>query len=203
MKPLQIGMPGYRLNEYKIILSPHADLEEKIKKVRVSFSEEFKTTNAIYGRPHLTLAHFFQYEMKEERITNKLKQIAMAYRPFKAELKDFGSYPAHSIFINMTSKLSVQALVKEIRTEAQKLMKVDEEHKPHFILEPNFIIGRKLLPWQYEQGWHLYSHKHFTARFIADGFLLLKREVGGKNYEIVQRYHFENMLMGVTQGQLF
>lgn len=203
MNDLKNLMPGYRLNEYKIILSPHADLEEKIDKVRSSFAKEFKTDKAVYGRPHLTLVHFYQHDMKEERLTNKLKQIAMAYPPFKVQLKDFGCYPSHSIFINMTSKLPVQALVKEIRTGAQKLMKTDDEHKPHFILEPNFIIGRKLLPWQYEQGWHLYSHKHFTASFIADGFLLLKREVGSKNYQIVQRYSLENMLMGVKQGQLF
>ena len=196
-------MPGYRLHEYKIIVTPHQDLENKIMKVRNDFAETFKTGVAVGGRPHLVLAHFHQYALNQERITNRLQQIAMGYPPFKVELRDFGSFPAHSIFINATSKLPLQGLVKEIRTGAQRLMKLDEEHKPWFSHEPNFIIGRKLLPWQYEKGWELYQHKHFTARFIADAFLLLKRPAGTKSFQIVQRFSLENMIVGARQGQLF
>ncbi len=196
-------MPGYRLNEYKIILTPHKDLEEKIMKLRNDFANVFKTEHSLSGRPHLTLAHFYQYDMRQERITNRLHQVAMGYPAFKVELKGFGSFPTHSIFINATSKIPLQGLVKEIRSEAQRLMKLDDEHKPHFILEPNFSIARKLLPWQYENGWQMYQHKNFTGRFIADAFLLLKRPAGSGPYQIVRRFALENMIVGATQGQLF
>ncbi len=82
-------------------------------------------------------------------------------------------------------------------------MKLNDDHKPHFILEPHLTIARKLLPWQYEKGWQEYSHRHFTGRFIADAMLLLKRPAGELKYQVVQRFEFQNLLIGTKQGELF
>lgn len=141
--------------------------------------------------------------MFESRIVTHFKTIAMGFPKFKIELKDYGSFPSHTIYINITSKIPVQNLVKQIRSETQRLMKLDDDNKPHFILEPHLTIARKLLPWQYEQGWLEYSHKHFTGRFIADGMLLLKRPVGEMKYEIARRFEFQNLPSGTKQGELF
>src|SRR6202012_6046891 len=125
------------------------------------------------------------------------------YCPFKVELKDFGSFPSHTIFINVTSKLPIRGLVNEIK-DVQRLMKPNKDHKPHFIMEPHLTIARKLLPWQYEKGWNEYSHKHFTGRFIADAMLLLKRPVGEIKYQIVKRFEFQNLFVEtIKQGDLF
>ena len=132
-----------------------------------------------------------------------LKVIAMGHHPIKVELKDFGSFPSHTIYINVTSKVPIQNLVKGIRSEAQRLMKLNEDHKPHFILEPHVTIARKLQPWQYEKGWLEYSTKHFTGRFIADGMLLLKRSPEENKYQIVQRFEFMNLPVATKQGELF
>jgi len=82
-------------------------------------------------------------------------------------------------------------------------MKLNDDNKPHFILEPHLTIARKLLPWQYEKGWLEYSHRHFTGRFIADAMLLLKRPVGELKYEIARRFEFQNLPVGIKQGDLF
>ena len=138
--------------------------------------------------------------MMEERIINRLKAIAMGYPPFKVELKDFGSFPSHTIYINVTSKVPVQGLVKEIRSEAQRLLKLNDDNKPHFILEPHLTIARKLKPWQYEKGWLEYSNKSFTGRFIADSMVLLKRPVGEMKYQAVMRFEFQNLTGGNKTG---
>ncbi|WP_315819812.1 hypothetical protein [Paraflavitalea speifideaquila] len=100
------------------------------------------------------------------------------------------------------TKLPIQNLVREIR-DAQRLMKLDNEHKPYFIDEPHLTIARKLLPWQYEKGWLEYSHRHFTGRFIADSMLLLKRRAGDRSYQIAQRFEFMNLPVSTKQGELF
>ena len=203
MKDLSNTIPGYGVYEYLLVLNPHEELRNRIIAAKTDFFNSYQAETAKWGKPHLTLVNFVQYQMLEERIINRLKIIAMGYHPLKIELKDFGSFPAHTIYINVTSKIPIQNLVKQIRTNAQKLIKLNNDNTPHFMLEPHITIARKLLPWQYEKGWLEYSHKHFTAKFIADGMLLLKRPVGQLKYEIVQRFQFQNLPVNTTQGELF
>jgi 2'-5' RNA ligase len=197
-----IQIPGYRYNEYLLVLSPHEELWNKIKKAKEEFSEKYQCEQAKWGKPHITLVNFVQFEMMEEKLLNRLKTIAMGYSPFKVELKDYGSFPSHTIYINIESKQQVQNLTKELRP-AQRLMTLNKENKPHFIDNPHLTVARKLLPWQYEKGWQEYSHKHFSGRFIADGMLLIKRRIGDKAYQIVQRFEFMNLPVSTKQGELF
>ncbi|WP_462253079.1 2'-5' RNA ligase family protein [Ferruginibacter sp.] len=203
MKDLSNTIPGYRVYEYLLVLSPHEELRNKIMGVKKDFYDKYQAETARWGKPHITLVNYLQYEMMEDKILQHLKTIAMGYHPIKIELKDYGSFPSHTIYINITSKVPIQSLVKQIRTETQRLMKLNDDNKPHFILEPQITIARRLLPWQYEKGWLEYSHKNFTGRFIADSMLLLKRPVGTLKYEIAKRFEFENLPVAIKQGDLF
>ena len=196
-------MPGYSIYEYILVLHPHEELWNKINKVKDEFAEKYKTDVIRWSKPHITLVNFLQHEMMQARIVNRLKTIAMGFPPIKIELKDYGSFPSHTIYINITSKLPVQSLVKQIRKETQRLMKLNDDNKPHFMLEPHLTIARKLQPWQYEQGWLEFSHRQFTGRFIASDMLLLRRPLDDKKYEIIQRFEFENMPVHTKQGELF
>jgi len=203
MKTIINTIPGYRVYEYLLVLNPHEELRNKIKQVKDEFYNTYKASNARWGRPHVTLVNFVQYEMKEERIINNLKLVAMGYPPFKVELKDFGSFPSHTIYINVMSKIPVQELIKQVRKKGQQLMKLNNDNKPHFIMEPHLTIARKLQPWQYEKGWLEFSNRHFTGRFVADSMLLLKRKVGEMNYQVVKRFEFQNMPVTTKKGELF
>jgi len=189
-------------NEYLLILNPHEELRARIQQVKKDFSEKFQAPGAIGGKPHVALVKFTQLELMEERILQRLRIIGMGFSPFKVELKDFGSFPSHSIYINVISKLPVRSLVNEVR-DVQRLMKLDKDHKPHFIDEPYIAIARKLLPFQYEKGWLELSNKSFTGRFIADGMLLLKRREGDKAWQIAERFAFQNLPVSTRQGELF
>jgi 2'-5' RNA ligase len=196
-----ITMPGYRVYEYLLVLNPHEELRNRIANEKAYFKKKYTARHI--GQPHITLVNFLQYEMMEERLVNRLKTIAMGYYPIKVELKDYGSFPSHTIYINVTSKIPVQNLLKEIRGQAQRLMKLNDDNKPHFIMEPHLTIARKLQPWQYEKGWLEYSAKHFTGRFIADGMLLLKRPLDDMKYQIVEKFQFQNLPVTTRQGALF
>lgn len=198
-----VTLPGYRMAEYMLVLNPHEELRNKISGVKKEFNTQYKISSGPGSKPNLALATFTQYVLKEERIINSLKNITLGFPPFKVELKDFGSFPTHSIFINVLSKVPIQNLVRQIRGDAQKLMKLNDETKPYFILEPHITIARKLKPWQYEKGWLEYSNRHFTGRFIADAMLLLKRFPGDKPWQILQRFEFLNMPVTTRQGELF
>ncbi len=203
METIITTIPGYRVYEYLLVLSPHEELCNRVMKIKEEFSDKYKSDHARWGKPQITLANFLQYGMMEERIINRLQAIAMGAPAIKIELKDFGSFPSHTIYINVGSKPAVQALVKNIRSEAQRLMKLNDDNKPHFILEPHLTIARKLKPWQYEKGWLEFSQRHFTGRFIADSMTLLRRPEGELKYKVVKRFVFQNLPVATKQGDLF
>lgn len=192
-------IPGHRVCEYMLALSPHEDLRERILKERDVFAGKFGVAVSNF-RPHILLGRFTQYEMKEERIVAKLKALAMGQSPFKVELEGFGSFPSHTIFINVTTKVPISMLVKSIKTKAGLMMKFDREHKPYFTSEPIINIARKLQPWQYEKGWQEYQHKNFRAKFIADQMLLLKRYQQGGAWRVVRHLEFQNLPVETVQG---
>ena len=196
-------LPGYKINEYLLVLSPHEALRNNIMQVKQHFSDTYKNATALYSKPHITLVNFVQYQLTEARLINRLQAVAMGCLPIKIEMKDYGSFPSHTIYINITSKVPIQSLIKNIRTETQQLMKLNADNKPHFIMEPHLTIARKLQPEQYEKGWLEYSHLDFTGRFIADAMLLLKRPLNEMKYEIVQRFEFQNLPVSTKQGDLF
>jgi 2'-5' RNA ligase len=196
------NMPGYRLNEYLLVISPNEDLRNRITVIKKDFSDKYRAPIAIGTKPHITLVKFVTWNMMEERIRNRFRRIAMGICPFKIELKDFGSYPSHTIYINVATKVPVQELSKELRS-AQRMMKAHPDYDPHFLTDPHLTIARKLKPWQYEKGWLEYSHLHFSAKIIADSMLLLKRPFGDRSYQIAERFEFQNLPVTTKQGELF
>lgn len=196
-------LPGYQVYEYKLVLTPHEELIKHIQDVRKALTDKFSIENPIASLPQVLLASFKQIQAAEDRILNRLKIVAMGNPAFKVELKDFGSFPSHTIFINVTSKVPITNLIKKVKTDAQKLLKLDADNKPYFPTDSHITIGLKLKPWQYEKAWLEYEKKHFTGRFIADQMLLLQRREGEFKYKIAGSFKFENMPIDVKQGQLF
>ncbi|MFL5787870.1 MAG: 2'-5' RNA ligase family protein [Flavisolibacter sp.] len=193
MEVKQFPYEGYRINEYLLVLPLPEDLHHKILAIKEEFSEKYKTSHSRFMKPHITLVNFLGLDMIEEKLIHRLQTIAMGINPFKIELRDYGSFPSHTLFVNVVSKLPILDLVKQIKI-AQGLMKLSKDNKPHFIDEPHIVIVQKLKPWQYEQSWLEYSHRHFTGRFITDGMLLLKRPAGSKSsFQIMKRMEFLNL----------
>jgi 2'-5' RNA ligase len=198
-----ISIPGYRINEYLLVLNPPEVLWNKIMDIKKDFAEKYKNEIARFTKPHITLINWVSLELMEERMMQRLQTIAMGITPFKVELKDYGSFPTHTIFINVVSKVPIQSLVKEMK-QGQKLMTLNKDNKPHFIETPHLSICRKLKPWQYEEGWLEFSNRQFTGRFIADSMLLLKRSAGEKvKFQIAKRLEFQNLPVTTKQGNLF
>jgi len=195
--------PGYRVFEYQLVLSPSEDLQQRIFQLKKKFAQQFSLAEPSRLKPHITLARFRQHEMTEERIRQRLKNTAMGMRAFKIEMDGYGSFPSHSIFVNVTSKVPIQNLVRQVRTDAQRLMKMDADNKPYFITDPYVNIAQRLEPWQYEKAWLEYQQKHFTARFICESMLLLRRPEGELRYQVLESFDFRNLPVVTKQGALF
>ncbi len=159
-------LAGYSAAEYLLVLTPHQDLWQKIMEMKNDFANKYKHPMAAFTKPHLTLLKFVQLEAVESRIVTRVANICASQPATKIEMRDFNTFPSHTIYINVTSKVPIQNLVKALK-EAQPLLKFDTNLKPHFMTEPHITVARQLLPWQFEKAWLEYSHSSFTGRFIA------------------------------------
>ena len=108
-------LPGYRVKEYKLVLVPHSELTRHILEVRKAFNDKFSIENPTGNLPQVLLASFRQIQAAEDRILNRLRLIAMAGHAFKVEMKDFGSFPSHTIFINVPARSPWASLSKRLR----------------------------------------------------------------------------------------
>ncbi len=197
-----ISIPGYRVYEYLLVLQPHEELRAQIQSIKKEFADKYKAPLAFHTKPHITLVNFLSYQMTQERIVNRIGITAMGITPFKVGISGFGSFPSHTIYANVTTKVPIQDVVKELKA-AGGLMTLNKDHKPHFIEESHLTICRKLKPWQFEQGWLEYSHRHFSGRFIADSMVLLKRPAGETGYQPIMRFEFQALAVNTKQGSFF
>ena len=195
------SVPGYRLNEYKLVIPLPDALQQKISGIRTEFGQHYSFKPDL-GRVHITLVMFSQLEMMEDKIKQRLKSISMGEVPFKIELKDYGAFPSHTIYIKITTREPLKKLMRSVR-DIQNILRTDKQHKAHFLQDPVISIARKLKPWQYEKAWLEYSHRQFTGRFIADALLLLKRAEGSIPWQIVERMELQNLPVITKQGGLF
>jgi 2'-5' RNA ligase len=201
---MQVGIPiKGLLNQYLLLLQPHTNLTQQIMELKKTFAKKYKTPEAAKAKPHITLVAFAHLPSAETRIIHTLNNIAHKQVPIKIELQNFGSFPSHTIYINVTTKTPIQNLVKNIRTETQKIWKIDKEIKPHYILESHITIARRLQPWQYEQAWLEYSHTAFTGKFVATNMILLRKTEADKYWQTIAQLHFNEHPITIQQTQLF
>jgi hypothetical protein len=194
-------MPGYRLYEYLLLLDPHEELRNRIERNRKELVERYHLQQPPTGRPNVSLVRFSATQMMEEKIIHRLQLIAMEEKPFVVELKDYGSYPMHAIFIRIANQPRVLELIKDLK-QARRLMKTAGED-PHFLLDPQIPLAGRIPKEKYLEAMKEYLHKKFTGRFLADAFLLLKRAKNEKRYQVVKRFDFECIPVATAQGVLF
>jgi len=196
------SLNGHHFSEYLLVLAPHEALQQQILQLKKHFAESYDCPTAVYSKPHITLLSCLQYTMAETRWIPRLERIVAAADPFMVELSDFGSFPTHTIFIQVKTKNPIIELVKSLRP-LQPMIKTDNEHKPHFIMDPHMTVARKLLPWQYEKGWLEYSHSQFTGKFMADHVLLMRKQMDAKKYEVIKRFKLLGQKQTIEQSSLF
>ena len=193
--------PVKDLYEYLVVLDIEEELRNRITNIKKEFYEHHKVLSSLTGRPNVTLARFESTEMLEQKIMNRLQVISSCIKPFSVELQNFGSYPMHSIFINIINQGPVNELVLKLKG-ARTLMKRSGKD-PHFVEEPLVPVAIRLWKEKYKEVIAEYSNKKFYGNCLADSMLLLKRGIQENKYKIAGKFHFECLPVKNAQGVLF
>lgn len=201
--PTLSAMPGYRLNQYRLILLPQEDLAWRILQQRRMLVAKFPEVRVAFTRPYIALADFMQYEMKEERLQHRLRCAAMAQHAFRIQLRGFEMQPQGQLSVAVEDPTPIKNLIGQVRFEARRLMKLNEHTKPHFAKDPVLPLAFRIPEDQMEQVSHAYEGKRFEGKILADAMLLLKKPQGQVQWQIAGRYEFMNLPVTAQQGCLF
>jgi 2'-5' RNA ligase len=196
-----LHMPGYRINEYRLVVPISESLQEKVTHIRKKLYEKYKITFPFQIKPSLTVLTCHAYERMEPRLIERLQQVALGFQPFSISLQNYSAYPTHTIYIDVANKSPFNELVKALKP-IHSLVKIPG-HDPHYIKEPHLLIAQKLKPFQFISMWMECEHSQFTGRCLADGMILLKRSAANSRYEVVRRMEFMSLPAQVRQGELF
>ncbi|SKB27838.1 2'-5' RNA ligase [Parapedobacter luteus] len=194
---------GYRLCEYLLIIEPTDQAKKQIQAFKQYFIKCHRYQNAIVSKGHITLARFLQYEHREQRIVQKLQQLADCTQPFQVELQNFGSF-GHTLFIDIKSADPILQVVAMHRHELRPLINGPKHVAPYFATKPHITIARNLTPSQNEAIWPIWERTRYNETFSAKNMVLLKRIAGIRSpYTIVRKFDFLGLLPAVVQGKLF
>ncbi|MDE1191012.1 MAG: 2'-5' RNA ligase family protein [Arachidicoccus sp.] len=190
------------LHEYLLLLSPDESVCGKIKQEKEIFAEKLECPSCLHIKPHITLINFVQYKTMEKRFMLRMEQFAIGIKPFSISLYNFGSFPSHTIFINIQTKNNIVQMVKDMR-DLKFPIKIDKERHPHYIMEPHITLARRLEPWQYEKGWLEWSRRDFNAAFTVNNMILLRRKTSSSPCIKLAEFKFKGIKEKTIQATLF
>ena len=193
------------LCEYLLVLSPGGPLRDSIVNQKKYFTNNYENRAAVYGKPHITLANFLLREIAEDEIVRRLNFISENSHGIKVVLRDYNWFPEHTMYLNVLYPVNIQQLVRKISALTQSVIRKDNHHAPHFILNPHLTICKDLSAEQFEMSRIEYTTKTFSGEFTASEMLLLKRSIGINKYEEVGHFKFglPVILDTTIQGKLF
>jgi hypothetical protein len=193
--------PGHRVCEYRLIIPLSEALQKTITQLQRELHDRYRL-QVSFGLPaSLTVLRCHAYESTEEKLIERLQQVAARTGSFKVELKGFAALPPNSICIDVPTRLPFQELAKELRV-VKSLIKIPD-YDPQFIHEPQLLMTQGLKPFQFTRMWMDCEHTVFTGGFIASRMLLMKRSIPHSRYEETKGFEFASLHHLIKQGTLF
>lgn len=175
--------------EYLVLVPVPETVTSLIQQQKEYMARAYNIKHVLPAKPYISIVKFSQYKALEKEVVKRLHLSATGLAPGLINLKGFGSFPTHTIFINITSKEFITSIVRRVRTYSQLSMRLNIDHKPHFFTDPHIAFARELKPWQYEKAWLHYERQSFSARFIATNFHMLGRPVKTSTYFLLNTFH--------------
>lgn len=197
----QIIQAGHVVNDYRIIIRPSEQIKERLALVKSKLKERYDLAPDQLGHSHILLAAFKQYAAAEEKLVRRMQHATAGLSPFKLSLYNVTSQPTHRIALDVPLHFHLQELMKEIRRH-QWLMRIPMQ-QPFITTHPSIVLAHTLTPSQFNAMWPRLQQRHFTASFIVDDVLLLRRRRGEKAWQILERLSLQNMPVLASQGVLF
>jgi hypothetical protein len=192
----------YLINQYMVIIKPGERVKNRMRRIRETWKQQYNLLPSQMQGGFILLTRFWQYKHLEQKVLDRLHLIAMDTAPFKVHLKDYAFLPQESIGLQIENPAGIYHIVKKMQRDPRPFK--TPQHHPYFNLQPKALwLAKKLLPQQFDQIAATLRKRHFTADFIADSLMVLRKAGNDSRWIVAGEYPLQNFAVLSEQGVLF
>ncbi|MBC6111264.1 2'-5' RNA ligase family protein [Pedobacter fastidiosus] len=177
-------------NLFLVCLVPPLSVVEDIDVIRNEIAAQFNVHESLKRPAHITLYNPVKLSSKEqeEGFFKKLDEAVFA-PPFTQVLKNFNSFPPHTIFIDVDHNEGIMNLQAEIKKALKPMALLEKADQPKF--NPHLTIAFKdVKPAVYPLIMDKYKERKFQRTFEVNGFSVYKHI--DKIWQPFKEYTFKN-----------
>jgi len=182
--------------EYLLMITPSYGTAKSMIEIKQIFSNDFGCRFAANLHPHITMVNFIQPFTAEPKVFQWFKNHASYVNAIHVDLKDFGKFDSHTIYVKINDHKEIVELVNNIRRNFAAKLNV-ANLKPIFVSHPHLTIARGMTSDQFNIAWNAWEKKTYNESFTATNMVLIKRPydifkgVSIGNYKKVSEFDFE------------
>ncbi len=159
---------------YLLVITPPPVECKRIMRLKNQLAKLYASGIAL-SRPHITVAQFFAWEKNEAAIIQLIVDAAAAYKPFCIRLENYGSFPQHTVYINVAAGETLKNLSADLRYAiCQRLIRDTGNRKPHFLTRAHLTMVRRLERGHWYSARRVFRRLSYRSAFTATGMFLLK-----------------------------
>lgn len=177
-------------NLFLVCLIPPISIIDDVDIIRNDISEKHRVFESLKRPAHITLYNPVKISSleKEKRFFSALEDAAYSVS-FTQVIKNFNSFPQHTIYIDVEQNSGLMNLQRQIKSTLTPLKLLDE--KNNFKFTPHLTIAFKdVKPNQYASIMEEYGDKNFKRSFEVNQFSVYKHM--NKRWQPFKEITFKN-----------
>ncbi len=165
-------------NRYFIGIIPPSPIFEQILEYKHHFRDDFQSKASLHSPPHITLHMPFNWkDGKEVELIDSMQRLSSSLFPVTVTLKNFGSFPPRTIFIQVIPSETLDQLQFRVRQFCKKELGLFNADYRDLPFHPHLTVAfRDLKKPMFVKAWGEFKDKIFVAEFIIDRICLLKHD---------------------------
>ncbi len=181
-----------KTNLYFIAIIPPNDLINHIELGKLALANKYNCKEALKQMSCLPLQiPFQQLPFREEIIIGKLRRFAHKQHPIMVKINGYGSFPEHSVFLNIKNAAPIKSLQQNLTHFLQSELNFSDQMVGYNTYKPHIMVATKDIRTKFRKIWNDYKSKKFEANFQASSMFLLKHNY--INWEIVEEFKFKGI----------
>ncbi len=181
---------GQNKHLFFLAVLPPLNIQEEVKKIKLTFKNQYGSEHALNSPAHLTLVPPFQWPAeKENLLADSLDQFSLNEEIFDVELHGMGAFKPRVIYIDVVKNKLLYNLYDRLRNfldykwNISDLLGGSKPFNPHMT-----VAFRDLTKENFYMAWDEFKNRDFQAFFTVDKIVLLVH--GQKQWEVRHQSFF-------------